>query len=101
MWFPSRSRSTASTSARPSERREESVDGLLREVGFAVERLTFHEDHRYARDAWLDLLFTYSRYLVLDPVTRARVRAHLAALVGPDGVRIENDALLVLARKPA
>lgn len=42
-----------------------------------------------------------SRYLVLDPDTRNRARTDLAALVGPGGVRIENDALLVLARKPA
>ncbi|HWC23791.1 MAG TPA: class I SAM-dependent methyltransferase [Flexivirga sp.] len=88
-------------SARPSEEREESVDGLLRDIGFTVERLTFREERRYSRDAWLDLLFTYSRYLVLDPDTRARARADLAALVGPEGVRIENDALLVLAHKPA
>jgi Methylase involved in ubiquinone/menaquinone biosynthesis len=88
-------------SARPSERREGSVDGLLREVGFTVERRTFHEERRMISDAWLDLIFTYSRYLVLDETTRAEVRAELAALVGPEGVRIENDALLVLARKPA
>ena len=88
-------------SARPSEEREESVDGLLRDIGFTVERLTFREERRYSRDAWLDLLFTYSRYLVLNPETRAQARADLAALVGPEGVRIENDALLVLAHKPA
>lgn len=87
-------------SARPSERREESVDNLLQEVGFTVVRRTFQEDVRLTGDAWLELLFTYSRYLVLDETTRAQVRAELAALVGPDGVHIENDALLVLAHKP-
>lgn len=91
---------TAVGSARPSENREASVDGLLRGIGFTVERRTFHEDRRYARDAWLDLLFTYSRYLVLDDAHRTAVRAELSALVGSGGVRIENDALLVLARKP-
>lgn len=88
-------------SGRPSETHEESVDTLLQEVGFTVERRTFREDRRYSADAWLDMVFTYSRYLVLDDTARAAVRADLAALVGPGGVRIENDALLVLARKPA
>lgn len=88
-------------SARPSEDRESSVAGLLEAVGFAVERRTFQEVRSYTRDAWLDLVFTYSRYLILDEDVRARVRSDLAALVGPDGVRIENDALLILARKPA
>lgn len=88
-------------SARPSEARERSVDGLLQEVGFTVERRDFPDERRCSGEAWLDLLFTYSRYLVLDEARRSAVRADLAALVGPDGVRIENDALLVLARKPA
>lgn len=88
-------------SARPSEDRERSVDALLEEVGFTVERRTFQETRRYTRDAWLDLVFTYSRYLILDEDVRAQVRAELGALVAPDGVRIENDALLVLAHKPA
>lgn len=88
-------------SARPSADREASVDGLLQEVGFTVDRRTFQEERRYTRDAWLDLVFTYSRYLILDGTTRARVRAELAALVGRDGVAIENDALLILARKPS
>ncbi len=95
-------RHLASTpSGRPSENREESVDELLREVGFTVERLAFRDERFLTTDEWLDLVFTYSRYLVLDDATRSRVRTDLTALAGPEGVRIENDALLVLARKPA
>jgi SAM-dependent methyltransferase len=90
-----------SVPGRPSEHREHTVDASLQATGFEVERHTFREERHYSREAWLDLLFTYSRYLVLDETGRSRVRTELATLVGPDGVRLENDALLVLARKPA
>ncbi|WP_446664447.1 class I SAM-dependent methyltransferase [Flexivirga sp. B27] len=87
-------------SARPSEDREESVDELLRGMGFTVERHTFRSDRVMTTEAWLNLVFTYSRYVVLDDERRAAVRADLTALAGPDGVHLENDALVVLARKP-
>ncbi|RNI21277.1 class I SAM-dependent methyltransferase [Flexivirga caeni] len=91
---------TDTVRGRPSEQRERAVDALLTGTGFEVSHSSFREERRYSREDWLDLQFTYSRYVVLDGPTRQAVRAELAALVGPDGVRIENDALLVFARKP-
>ena len=84
------------TTGRPSILNGENADELIEAAGFTVRRRVYAERLHYRVEDWLDLVFTYSNHLRLEPGRRAALRARLAERIGPAGVDAENDALAVL-----
>ena len=82
---------------------EAEVMVLIEECGFAIERRTCIEQIHYTSDDYLNLVFTYSNRLVLDPTAQAELRSRLARRIDTAGVDARNDALAVVCtpRPPA
>jgi SAM-dependent methyltransferase len=74
------------------------LDDVLEEADFTVEQRTYRREAHYDREQWLDLVFTYSNLLVLPTEQARQLRARLAERIGPAGVTVGGDALLVTAR---
>jgi SAM-dependent methyltransferase len=77
---------------------KEQVAAVLEESGFSVERRNVVEQVHYSTENYLELVFTYSNRLVLDPSARAELRSRLEQRIGTSGVDARNDALAVVAR---
>jgi hypothetical protein len=71
---------------------EAQVIALIEAHGFAVARRDCVEELHYSTDEFVDLLFTYSNHLVLDPPVRDELRARLMQRIGAAGVDARNDA---------
>jgi SAM-dependent methyltransferase len=67
--------------------------------GFTVEEHTYPRDEHYSAQRWLDLVFTYSNHLILAAGKAAELRARLAERIGPRGVSVGGDTLLILATR--
>jgi SAM-dependent methyltransferase len=67
--------------------------------GFTVEKHTYPRDEHYSAERWLDLVFTYSSHLILAADKAAELRARLAKRIGPRGVSVGGDTLLILATR--
>ena len=74
---------------------ERRVIELLSDTGFVVSVHSVRETVRYDADAYLEMVFTYSHQLVLDPDRRQRLRDRLRSVVD-DGVTIVNDAIALI-----
>jgi hypothetical protein len=72
---------------------EARVVALIDECGFSLERRSYAERLHYSTDDYLNLLFTYSNRLVLDPSAQKELRSRLADRIGTAGVDAENDAV--------
>ncbi|WP_348536330.1 class I SAM-dependent methyltransferase [Mycobacterium sp. OTB74] len=70
----------------------------LEKAGFAVEIHLYPRDEHLDAEQWLDMAFTYSNHLVLEPDQARELRSRLAELIGDDGVHIGGDTLLMTAR---
>jgi SAM-dependent methyltransferase len=68
-------------------------------AGFTVEEQTYPRDEHYSAERWLDLVFTYSSHLILAADKAAELRARLAERIGPRGVSVGGDTLLILATR--
>jgi hypothetical protein len=68
----------------------------IEEYGFTVERRWLVELLHYATDDWLNMVFTYSSHLTLDPTPRAELRSRLEERIGGTEVDAQNDALAVI-----
>jgi SAM-dependent methyltransferase len=64
---------------------------------YAVEQHTYPLSFQYSRDQWLDYAFTHSNHLILAAEQAAELRESLANRIGPDGVTVEGDALVMVA----
>lgn len=84
--------------SRPSILNGEQADDLIERGGFTVERRHYAELLHYGVDEWLDLVFTYSNHLALEPKRRSELRSRLAETIGPAGVDARNDALALVCR---
>lgn len=82
--------------ARPSIETENETTAIIEQCGFTAERLHFVEQLHYGADEWLDLVFTYSNHLALEPLPRAELRSRLRERIGNAGVLAKNDALAVI-----
>ena len=76
--------------------RTELVSSIER-AGFVVTSRTYPRDEQYSRRQWLDLVFTYSNHLVLEPEQSRQLRSRLGELIGQDGVQVGGDTLLITA----
>ena len=68
----------------------------IKESGFTVERRSCVEWLHYSTNDWLDLVFTYSSHLMLDPAARKQLRSRLEDRIGETGVHARNDATAVV-----
>ncbi|MDT5002196.1 MAG: hypothetical protein QOK12_4301 [Mycobacterium sp.] len=77
------------------------VDDVLEKAEFTARQHTYRREAHYARDEWLDLVFTYSNHLVLPAEKAGELRDRLAAHIGAAGVTVGGDTLLITARPRA
>jgi hypothetical protein len=75
---------------------EEEVIRLIGECGFGVERRHCVENLHYTTAEYLNLVFTYSKHLLLDPAAHEELRSRLNRRIGTTGVDAQNDALAVV-----
>jgi SAM-dependent methyltransferase len=83
-----------------TEHRTERMIASITASGFTVEERTYPRHAHYATEQWLDLAFTYSNHLVLAADKASELRAMLAERIGPKGVSVGGDTLLILATRP-
>jgi SAM-dependent methyltransferase len=84
------------TSDKPEpEPRANAVFEMIRQAGFSVERQLFPQRIHYSADAWLNMVFTYSNHLTLEPRDRIELRERLAARIDGAEVQAENNALAI------
>jgi SAM-dependent methyltransferase len=79
-----------------------STDRLIASItasGFTVEERTYARHAHYSTEQWLDLAFTYSNHLTLAADKASELRARLAERIGPKGVSVGGDTLLILATR--
>ncbi len=69
------------------------------EAGFDVHTEDFPTTETIETADWLDTVFTYSRFLVLDDAVKAELRRDLAAAVGPGPITINGSPRALIARK--
>jgi ubiquinone/menaquinone biosynthesis C-methylase UbiE len=72
---------------------EIALQTLLRTSDFAVERIEISEDLHYSGENWLNLVFTHSNHIILEPEIQTELRRRLRTTIGDAGVRATNNAL--------
>jgi SAM-dependent methyltransferase len=74
-------------------------DGLTATIkarGFTVERRSTSERVHYTSDDWVNMTFTFSNVLVLEPTTAAELRSQLEERIGGSGVDARKDSVVVI-----
>ena len=71
----------------------------IRAAGFTVEERTYPRRAHYSPEQWLELVFTYSNHLILAAEKACELRARPAERIGPKGVWVSGDTLLILATR--
>ncbi|SHW97277.1 Uncharacterised protein [Mycobacteroides abscessus subsp. abscessus] len=84
------------TARRPSIDTEDTVTPIVEKSGYRVQHMHFLERRHFATQAYLDMVFTYSNHLTLDPAQRDELRSRLEEKIGDGGVDTKNDALAVI-----
>ncbi|SIL68982.1 Uncharacterised protein [Mycobacteroides abscessus subsp. abscessus] len=84
------------TARRPSIDTEDTVTPIVEKSGYRVQHMHFPERGHFATQAYLDMVFTYSNHLTLDPAQRDELRSRLEEKIGDGGVDTKNDALAVI-----
>lgn len=77
---------------------ETALHTLLRTSDFTVERIEISEDLHYSTQDWLNLVFTHSNHIILEPDIQAELRRRLRTLIGDAGVSATNNALALECR---
>jgi SAM-dependent methyltransferase len=80
-----------------TEPRTERMIASIAASGFTVEERTYPRHAHYSTQRWLDLAFTFSSHLILAVEKASELRARLAERIGPKGVSVGGDTLLILA----
>lgn len=73
---------------------------MIRQHGYSIARRHVSERVRYTTDGWVNMVFTYSNVLTLDPLRRSQLRSRLEQRIGAEGVDVENDATAVICTPP-
>jgi SAM-dependent methyltransferase len=83
----------ATPAANSANNAETALQTLLRDSDFAVERIEIGEELHYSTEQWLNLVFTHSNHIILEPEVQAELRRRLRTLIGDSGVSATNNAL--------
>jgi len=83
----------ATPAANSANNAETALQTLLRSSDFTVERIEISEDLHYSTQDWLNLVFTHSNHIILEPGIQAELRRRLRTLIGDAGVSATNNAL--------
>ncbi|MCW2653452.1 MAG: hypothetical protein QOE41_2467 [Mycobacterium sp.] len=84
---------------RPMDGDPDDVVAILTAGGFAVTQRNYPRSIHYSRQQWLDLVFTYSNHLTLEPEQAAELYRRLADRIGSDGVSVGGEALAIVASR--
>lgn len=75
---------------------DEELMEMIREHGYSTERRHVTERFHYTTDGWVNMMFTHSNVLTLDPVRRSQLRSRLEQRIAVAGVDAEDDATAVV-----
>jgi SAM-dependent methyltransferase len=75
---------------------DDRLPAIVEHHGFTIDRRHVTERLHYATNDWVNMVFTYSNVLTLDPKPRAELRSRLTKRIGVDGVDAQNDAVAVI-----
>jgi SAM-dependent methyltransferase len=76
---------------------DDQLMAMIQSHGYALERRSVSEALHYSTDAWVNMVFTYSNVLTLNPQARSELRVRLEQRIGASGVDAENQAAAVIA----
>jgi SAM-dependent methyltransferase len=74
-----------------------SVVDTLRAAGFNVSQRSYARTLQFSRDQWVEVLFTFSKYLTLPQDAADSLRRRLAERIDDSGVTVGGDALAIVA----
>jgi SAM-dependent methyltransferase len=73
------------------------ITALLTDAGFSVNQRRYPHDLHYPAQEWVDILFTFSNYLLIPPDKAAELRTRLIERIGSAGVSVGGDAVAIFA----
>ena len=73
------------------------VAELITDAGFSVTQRRYPHDLHYTAQEWVDILFTFSNYLLIPPDKAADLRTRLVERIGSAGVSVGGDAVAIFA----
>ncbi|MGA8331822.1 MAG: class I SAM-dependent methyltransferase [Mycobacterium sp.] len=73
------------------------ITALLTDAGFSVNQRRYPHDLHYTAQEWVDILFTFSNYLLIPPDKAAELRTRLIERIGSAGVSVGGDAVAIFA----
>jgi SAM-dependent methyltransferase len=83
--------------ARPMDGDPDELVDAITAAGYAVTKRGYPRSLHYSQQQWLDLAFTHSNHLTLDPGQATELRTRLAERIGTDGVSVAGEGLAILA----
>lgn len=75
---------------------DDGLTAIIEGHGFTIERRSTVERVHYTGDDWVNMVFTFSNVLVLEPSTRAELRSQLEKRIGTAGVDARKDSVAVI-----
>lgn len=75
---------------------DDELMATIAQRGYTIQRQHVTERLHYTTDAWVNMVFTYSNVLTLNPQARADLRSRLQHRIGAAGVDAENAATAVI-----
>jgi len=73
------------------------VAELITDAGFSVTQRRYPHDLHCTAQEWVDILFTFSNYLLIPPDKAADLRTRLVERIGSAGVSVGGDAVAIFA----
>jgi SAM-dependent methyltransferase len=78
---------------------DEGLTAIIEGTGFTVERRSTVERVHYGTDDWVNLAFTYSGVLLLEPSALAELRSQLEDRIGAEGVDAHKESVVVICSR--
>ena len=83
--------------ARGADGEPNDLTGLLNAAGLTVTQRRYPHDLHYSTQQWVDIAFTFSNHLTLTADKATELRTRMAELIGPSGVSVGGDAMVIFA----
>jgi ubiquinone/menaquinone biosynthesis C-methylase UbiE len=84
---------------RASVKPGEELTALIARCGYSIERRRVVQRLHYTTEDFVNLLFTHSNRLILDPIAGAELRSRLERRIGTAGVDAESHATAVICAR--